>query len=235
MKLLLLLFNLAIIAASSCNKEDKSQTETWWVNSARVDCVGAGPMTCYQIQKSDEIESGKWQLFYDEIQGFDYQPGYLYQIKVEILKKSEPIPADASSMTFKLIEVLQKKADQRLALTNIWKILHVGKFNNPTSVQNLGSLTSENRSPFVFQFDGAQSTYFGDTGCNTVRGSFTLSEGNGILFGKGASTMKACPDMEVELEIQKVLPRIRSFEIENGRLYLRDEGGQILMSFQAVD
>lgn len=235
MKFLLILLNLTLLAASSCAKEEKIQTEIWWINSAKVDCVGVGPMTCYQIQKTDQRESEKWELFYDDIEGFEYQPGYLYQVKVKIVKKPKPTPADASGLSFKLIEILQKNSDSTLSLTNIWKILHVGSFKNPTSVSNLGSLTLENRSPFVFQFDGAQSTYFGDTGCNTIRGSFTLSGDNGINFEKGTSTMKACPDMELELEIQKVFPRIRAYEIENGRLYLKDESGLILMSFQAVD
>lgn len=235
MKLLILLFSLAVFGSSSCQKEDQIQTEIWWINSAKVDCMGVGPMTCFQIQKNKEIESGKWELFYEDIEGFQYQPGFVYQVKVNISQKSNPTPADASTLSFRLVEVLQKKTDSSLSLTNIWKILHVGGFKNPSSVSNLGSLTLENRNPFVFQFDGAQSTYFGDTGCNTIRGSFTLSGDKGINFEKGTSTMKACPDMEVELEIQKVLPRIRAYEIENGRLYLRDESGQILMSFQAVD
>ena len=47
--------------------------------------------------------------------------------------------------------------------------------------------------------------------------------------------MMACADMTVETEVKKVLEQIRTFEIENNILYLRDESGLALMSLRAVD
>lgn len=226
MKLIFLLFFLATIAASSCEKESEKQTEIWWINSAKVDCTGVRPTTCFQIQKSKEIESGKWELFYDQIAGFEFEPGFIYELKVEVSKKNAPVPADASSLTYELIEVISKTQDPRLALTNIWKVLHVGKFKDPKS-QKGEALTVE--------LNGSQETYFAETGCNSMRGSFMVEGVNKFRFGQSTSTMMACPNMETELELQKVLILIRKFEIENNVLYLRNESGQILMSMRAVD
>ncbi|TDQ18854.1 META domain-containing protein [Algoriphagus boseongensis] len=228
MKTILLLLNL-LLMATTCQKEqtEEFETEIWWINSARVDCVGVSQMTCFQIQKEAEWESGKWKLFYDAIEGFDYEPGFLYQIKVEVTKKKEPIPADASSLSYKLVEVISKKPDPRLALTNIWKVIYVGRFQDPKS--------SNKNEPLIFEFQGSEGTFFGNMGCNTVRGGFSIPGDSKILLGPGASTMMACPNMEVELDVQKALEKIRTYKIENRILYLMDEEGKNLMMLQAVD
>lgn len=229
MKILLTLFSI-VLMAQACEKqtdrESAGRTETWWINSAKVDCVGVGPMSCMQIQKSDQIEEGNWTLFYDQIEGFEYEPGFIYELEVEVSKKSAPVPADASSLSYKLVQVVSKTQDQRLALTNIWKVLHVGAIQDPKSAKG---------EALTFEINGSQASYFGETGCNSIRGGFTLENVKGIRFGQGAATMMACPNMEVENEIKKVLELIRTFEIENNVLYLRDEKGQALMSLRAVD
>ncbi|GAA0880136.1 hypothetical protein GCM10009119_31060 [Algoriphagus jejuensis] len=219
-----------LLMAQTCEKQGsgkaEANTETWWVNSAKVDCTGAGPMTCMQIQKGESIEEGEWKLFYDQISGFEYEPGFIYQLEVEVSKKEEPIPADASSLSYKLVKQISKNPDPKLALTNIWKLLHVGSIKDPKSAKG---------EALVFEINGSQSSYFGETGCNSIRGGFFLEGENRIRFGQGAATMMACPDMTVESEVKKVMELIRSFEIENNVLYLRDEKGQALMSLRAVD
>lgn len=229
MKILLSLFAILLIA-QSCGKEDTSgdqkDTETWWINSAKVDCTGVGPMTCLQIQKGEEIKDGEWMLFYDQVSGFEYEPGFIYKLEVGVSKKTAPVPADASSLTYELVKVLSKTQDPRLALTNIWKVLHVGTIKDPKSQKG---------EALTFELNGSQGSYFGKTGCNSVRGAFSLEGETGIRFGQGAATMMACADMTVETEVKKVLERIRKFEIENNVLYLRDESGQALMSLRAVD
>ncbi len=225
MKSFTFIFSL-FLAVMGCQDENQAQKETWWINSAKVDCTGVGPMTCFQIQKGETIEDGNWEFFYDKIEGFEYEPGNLYQVEVEVFKKKEPIPADASSLSYKLIKQISKTQDARLALTNIWKVLHVGKIKDPKSA---------NGEALIFELDGAQGTYFGDTDCNSIRGGLTVEKKDEIKFGPGASTMMACPSMEVEMEVKKVLELIRKFEVKNNVLYLHDESGQALMSLRAVD
>lgn len=229
MKILFSLFSI-LLMAQSCGKEDASgnqrDTEIWWINSAKVDCTGVGPMSCFQIQKGAELLDSEWELFYGQIAGFEYEPGFIYQVEVNVSQKQEPVPADASSLSYELIKVISKNPDPRLALTNIWKLLHVGAIKDPKS-QKGEALTVE--------LDGSQGTYFAETGCNSLRGGFTLEGENGIRFGQGAATMMACADMTAETEVKKVLELIRKFEIENNVLYLRNESGQALMSLRAVD
>lgn len=229
MKILLSLCAI-LLMVQSCEKDNvignQIDKEIWWINSAKVDCTGVGPVTCFQVQKGTKLMDGEWQLFYDQIAGFEYEPGFIYQVEVNVTQKQEPVPADASTLSYELVKVISKSPDPRLALTNIWKLLHVGSIKEPTS-QKGETLTVE--------MDGSQGYYFAETGCNSLRGGFTLEAKNGIRFGQGAATMMACADMTVEMEVKKVLELIRTFEIENNTLYLRNESGQALMSLRAVD
>ena len=64
-------------------------------------CVGVAPQTCLVVDG---------QLFYDEIAGFDYEPGYTYRIVMEQYDRwpgREP-PQDAGQYGYRLIEVLEK-------------------------------------------------------------------------------------------------------------------------------
>lgn len=231
MKTLLLLLNLTLLAAASCQKESSNEivnnTEIWWINSSKVDCTGVGPMSCLQIQKSDDIESGSWELFYDQIEGFEYEPGNLYQVKVEVSKKSEPIPADASSLKYKLVEIMSKEPDPSLRLTNIWKVLEVGEFKDPKSFKTGEAL--------IFEINRSAGTYFGDMGCNSVRGGIKEADSENLILGPGASTMMACPDMKVEQAIGKALIETRKYKIENNQLHLLDSAGNAMIKFQTVD
>ncbi|WP_339879260.1 DUF4377 domain-containing protein [uncultured Algoriphagus sp.] len=213
--------------ATSCEKEGETQTETWWINSVRVDCVGVGPMTCYQIQKGEKLGDEEWQLFYSSIKGFDYEPGHIYRIKVKITDKEAPVPADASSKNYELEEILSKESDPSLRLTNIWKIVKVGGIENPTGFKNKEALT--------FEFDASKRTYVGNMGCNSVRGEITENNGEKLVLGPGASTRMACPDMSAEQAITKALTDTRGYTLENNQLYLLNEAGETLMTFQAVD
>mgnify|MGYP005855596195 CR=1 FL=1 len=231
MKTLLLLLNLTLLAAASCQKETSNEiandTEIWWINSAKVDCQGVGPMSCFQIQKGEQIKNGAWELFYSEIEGLTYEPGNMYQVKVEISKKDEPIPADASSLNYKLVEIMSKEPDASLRLTNIWKVLEVGEFKDPKSFKTGEAL--------IFEINRSASTYFGDMSCNSVRGAIKVADAEYLILGPGASTMMACPDMKVEQAIGKALIDSRKYKLENNQLHLLDSVGNALIKFLAVD
>jgi len=91
-----------VITLGSCSslKQDEA---VYWVNSAKVDCLGVGKMTCYQVQKGDSLDlNAAWNLFYSQIEGFDYQPGFIYKLKVKETAVENP-PADASSIKYTLV------------------------------------------------------------------------------------------------------------------------------------
>ncbi|MGB5404962.1 MAG: DUF4377 domain-containing protein [Robiginitalea sp.] len=97
---------LVVTSCKSSNSETEASGITYWINSSKVPCEGVAPMECLEVRQS---ESADWQLFYSEIEGFDYQPGYLYRIKVREEKRDpEDVPADASSIRYILVSVEEK-------------------------------------------------------------------------------------------------------------------------------
>merc|ERR1719498_1298672 len=78
--------------------------ETIYVGDHLVDCVGVVPMKCMLVKSNLADE---WTYFYDVIQGFDYDPGFVYQLQVSVEEIPNP-PADGSSLRYGLIEVVAK-------------------------------------------------------------------------------------------------------------------------------
>lgn len=227
MKSLFAILFVALLGVFSCEPVEQEETEIWWINSAKVECMGVGPMQCLQIQKTTDLDPAKWQLFYDKIEDFDYQPGYIYQVEVKVGDKAEPIPADASSKTYELVKVMSQEADPKLMLTNIWKLIHVGDIENPTLPNSEEALT--------FEFNASEMTYMGNTGCNSVRGKIEENDGSNLKLGPGAMTKKACMDMSVENAVTKALNQISSYSVADRKLTLFDNSGNIVMLFQAAD
>lgn len=78
---------------------------TVFVSETRVDCVGEGARRCLQVRES---ESAPWTLFYDRIQGFAYEEGTRYELRVALESNPNP-PADAPSLRYRLVEIVSKQ------------------------------------------------------------------------------------------------------------------------------
>ena len=81
-------------------------TETLYIQDKLADCVGVAPMKCMQV-RSQPGES--WTLFYQQIEGFSFEPGFRYQLEVRTEQLTD-VPADASSVRYQLIKVVSKEA-----------------------------------------------------------------------------------------------------------------------------
>ncbi len=72
------------------------------VGPEREPCVGVAPQSCLVVDG---------ELFYQEIDGFDHQPGYRYRISMEqyeLWPEGEEVPQDASLYGYRLVEVIEK-------------------------------------------------------------------------------------------------------------------------------
>lgn len=108
----LLIFSLFGCAdkANFSSHKLKENEKIYWVAGTMVDCIGVGKMNCIQIQVGDKIEKGNWTLFYNDIDGFVYEPGYIYKLIVrEEILPTENLPADVSNLKVSLVKVLKKK------------------------------------------------------------------------------------------------------------------------------
>lgn len=78
---------------------------------------------------------------------------------------------------------------------------------------------------------GEGSRYAGSGGCNRIGGSYQL-EGSRLRFGRGMSTMMACPEgMELEQRFTELLQAVQAWRIEGGQLLLLDDTGLVIARF----
>jgi hypothetical protein len=80
-------------------------TEILIIGPYKTTCVGAFEQECY-LEFNEE--SQRWHFFYDGIRGFDFEPGFIWTLKVSLHEYSGDIQ-DVGKYEYRLIEVLDKK------------------------------------------------------------------------------------------------------------------------------
>lgn len=113
MKSIIKLFFLSIIFVSitqcSVQTSENTSLKTLFISAEQKDCSnGAGTQKCMLVK---EKPTDQWTYFYNQIDGFTYQPGYDYVLTVSTTKISNP-PADASSIKYTLIRQISKTKRQ---------------------------------------------------------------------------------------------------------------------------
>jgi len=82
----------------------KAETLMLFVGPERTECMTVIPTTCLQVRFSPE---GSWENFSDPIEGFEFEPGFLYELRVRRIPIADP-PADGSSFRWILLELVSK-------------------------------------------------------------------------------------------------------------------------------
>ncbi|WP_175910382.1 DUF4377 domain-containing protein [Burkholderia metallica] len=85
--------------------DGKPVTRTVYVAPQSARCTGVAPMECLQVRSSP---NEPWSLWYAGIEGFAYQPGYLYTLEVDEYRVAQP-PADGSSIRWVLKRVVERR------------------------------------------------------------------------------------------------------------------------------
>ena len=90
-----------------------SVEKTIFVAPQKAECVGVAPQDCLLIKENADDD---WQFWYDSIEGFEHEQGFLYELKVKENKVENP-PADASAtqLTFTSLSAMEqvKELDRR--------------------------------------------------------------------------------------------------------------------------
>jgi len=145
------------------------------VNSSRVPCTGVAPMSCLQVRERGT--DGDWTLFYDDIQWFEYEPGYLYVLKlrVEQLQPNE-VPADGSSLRYHLISIEEKIPDPLLVLHDIWAV---------ESIEGKPLDSVRPGRPYL-ELHISRREFMGNDGCLAIRGTIEELNNEVIRFSAPA-------------------------------------------------
>lgn len=90
-------------AASVAN--DAPVVETLFVRDTLADCQAEGVRQCLQVRGTEQED---WRNFFGSIEGFQHEPKYSYELRVEV----SPVPnapADAPALRYRLLEVVSKR------------------------------------------------------------------------------------------------------------------------------
>jgi heat shock protein HslJ len=99
----------------------ESVEKTIYVAPLLVDCQGEGPQKCMLVKENQDDE---YSLFYDQIEGFDYEEGFEYKLVVQQEQVENP-PAGASSFKWSLLRV-ENKQPVPVAGESVEKTVYVG-------------------------------------------------------------------------------------------------------------
>ena len=80
--------------------------------------------------------------------------------------------------------------------------------------------SSENFKEAFLQFEMETATVYGNGSCNNIFGSYELKQENQITFGNTASTMMACPEMEMEKTFLEILREVDNYSVTDRTLSL---------------
>ncbi len=103
--------NLLIILASllfiSCNEDDETTSVTLRVDHYKQTAVGVDKTLVLLVQENKKVGTDDWNFLYSDIQGFEYEMGYVYDLIVIKHIVRNP-PADGSSVQYSLKEINSK-------------------------------------------------------------------------------------------------------------------------------
>ena len=99
-------FSITLILLSltiGCDRDE--HTKILIIGPYTQTCQGFIEQQCY-LEFNEE--SQEWEFFYENIQGFDFEPGFIYTLKVRLEDRGTEIQ-DVGRYAYHLIEVLSKE------------------------------------------------------------------------------------------------------------------------------
>lgn len=219
-----------LLLTCACTSQSGPDEHVYWVNSLKVPCEGVAPAHCLQVYKGETLDPSEWKFFHGPIDGFEFEAGYVYKLLVKERELDQAdVPADASSIEYILVRILQKEQDKRLVLNDIWVL---EKLKGKTI--NRGIDNDQLKMPQL-EFHVGEMRYTGTDGCNNIFGGILELNEKTLRFGIGAGTRMMCQHMEVPDEFNRTIPQVNSYEVKDLKLHLLDADGIELMQFQKID
>lgn len=221
---------LAIIAGCVTDTTSPTTEVVYHVNSYRVACVGVAPMSCLQVKRGEQA-TGDWQNFYGGIEGFNYRPGDLYRLLVrETQLPPEQVPADASSIRYELVEVIEQAPDPRLAIQDIWVVERIDGADRDTFHPASGA-----ELPYI-EFNIPRGEYLGNDGCNAIRGQIVLLGPQELRLDPAVNADAAtCGDGDLQPALLNALDRVAYWRREGLTLMLLDADNSEVIAFHKTD
>lgn len=217
-----LILGMLLLATPTVFGQATPHIVTLFVGPIQVACEGEAPQKCLLVR---EQPNEPYRVFYDQIEGFDYQEGHEYELRVAVEKIENP-PADASNLRWQLVEMVNSS----LSLEgNVWKL---DTFRD-RSGQNVSVLPG---TRIRIEFRDGQLT--GNGSCNNYFGSYTVDGHNIEISERLGITGILCHPEEVmkqEQDYVGALSESHTFTVENEKLQLADAEGNTVATFSILE
>lgn len=105
-------------------------------------------------------------------------------------------------------ELIEESPTKDFSIVGQWRMENIAV--NDSDYVRPAVVTPDEEQYVVF----TDSTYSFHTNCNTIFGYYTLS-GDSLKFDDGGMTRMACPNMESEQILIRVIPDIQTYEVQN--------------------
>ncbi len=186
---------IIILIVVSCNNPKE---EIFWVSGFKNEKNNVSTLL---IQKSDTLKSENFVSLNKNIDGFNFEEGYLKKIIVKVHEDK-----------YALIKELEKKKDYRVSLNGKWKLeIEKDTLLNPTLNIMLGKMYLN-----------------GNSYCNNYKGNIEFIGFNSVKFDKINSTKKICKLLSKEEKYLNKLGQIETYLIKGNYLYFYNKGNKIL-------
>lgn len=158
-----------------------------------------------------ENENKDWASFSNKIQGFDYELGYEYQIKVKIEKNKTD-----SSLKYTLLDIISKTKKEQKSISylndNEWTVTRIEAYENKTD-----------KFPNFHIKDGIIA---GNSGCNGFSGDIDLTGEGSFKVGQLRMTKMYCENyMSLEMAFSVALRKASKFKVHANNLQVVDVDG----------
>lgn len=193
-----------------------SVLKTFEVAPSRVECTGVAPQMCLQVRESSD---DPWRPLYDEIAGFEYEPGYLYEIRIKEEAVANP-PADASAVRRSLVSILGKTRVPPSLVGPTWRL---------TTLEGREAIPSV-RVTAVFAEDDRVT---GSAGCNRYFGRAAAKSAQ-LDVGLLATTRMHCGAdgvMAQEQAYLAALEKATSYRMAGAEIQLGPAPGVVTLIF----
>ena len=105
---------LALLVLSACGVENPFSSLVGDEEHIEIITIGPYIQTCYGAHGERDClmeyneDSGRWEFFYESIQGFDFEPGFIYTLEVRLEDRGTEIQ-DVGRYAYHLVKLIDKK------------------------------------------------------------------------------------------------------------------------------
>lgn len=212
-------FVAGLIILQSCSTP---KNDVLWVGGITSECdLGSEKTTCLKVFKGDDLKNEKWIDMSAQIEGFEFEEGYMKKIEV---KKEDVVIKDVSSVKYTLIKELDKKEDPRIHLKGNWVLASI----NEGPINKMIVLPTLN-------FNLKEMRISGNGGCNLYSATIEELTSKRIKIKESLGTLMECATDNIEIDYHTMLSRIDTYKIKDEMLLFYDESGTEILTFIKVE